>query len=240
MYSATNAPALLRVAIDGPVAAGKGSVARKVASRLNLVYIDTGAMYRTAALLAQRAGVSPDAESEIVALLKKVTLDQRTPNDQEQDGRLTTVLLDDEDISWKIRTKEVSALTAKVAALAEVRKVLVQKQQEIAANRSVVMEGRDITYKVLPNAELKIYLTASEEVRARRRHEQLLTTGEDSTLEQALKELRERDKLDMQRETDPLKIVDDAWVLDTSKLTIDQVVDDIVGRIMELPVQSSR
>ncbi|HEX7018253.1 MAG TPA: (d)CMP kinase [Patescibacteria group bacterium] len=219
------------IAIDGPVSAGKGTISKLTAERLGFVYIDTGAMYRMTALIAKRHQIDFAAEEELVAALRKTHMDMHTPNEDEKDGRLVTVTLDGEDVSWKIRTEDISIGSSKVASLPQVRAVLVEKQQQIAEGKNVVMEGRDITYRVLPNAELKIYLTASDVVRAKRRHLQLLAKGEDISFEEVYKELLERDERDMNRLTDPLKIVDDAWQLDTTDLAIEQVVELIVGRV---------
>jgi cytidylate kinase len=219
------------IAIDGPVAAGKGTVSKLVAERLGFLYVDTGAMYRVTALLGLRNNVSFDDEQGLATLIKKSVMDMRNPSDEEKDGRLTTVLLDGEDVSWKIRTEDVSDGASQVAQYPLVREQLVAKQQEIAAGKNVVMEGRDITYRVLPNANLKIYLTGSDIVRAKRRHTQLLTRGIDSSLDEVFADLVERDKRDSERATDPLKIVPDAWVVDTSELSIDEVVEVIVGRV---------
>lgn len=220
----------LHIAIDGPVAAGKGTVARLVAQRLGLLYVDTGAMYRTTALIALRNTVDPADELKVVELLKQSKIEMRNPLSEEQDGRLTTVLLNGEDISWEIRTEQVSQNSSKVASLKLVREHLVEKQQLIAQDQDVVMEGRDITYKVLPHATLKIYLTASAETRAKRRHYELQTRGQDVTFEQVYEELQQRDDRDMNRAVDPLKITEDAWVLDSSNLAIEEVVDLIVER----------
>jgi cytidylate kinase len=198
------------IAIDGPVAAGKGTVSRLVAERLGFVYIDTGAMYRMTALLAKRNGVDFEDETALVPLITAAHMDIHAPTEDERDGRLATILLDGEDVSWKIRTEEMSAGSSKVAQLAHVRSVLVEKQQAIAVGKSVVMEGRDITYRVLPQAQLKIFLTGSDIVRAKRRHSQLLTKGEDVSFEEVYKELIERDERDKTRATDPLKIIPEA------------------------------
>lgn len=219
------------IAIDGPVAAGKGTVSKLTAERLGFLYVDTGAMYRMTALLALRHGASLDDESALTELVKNSQMEMRNPTAEERDGRLTTVYLDGEDVSWKIRTEEVGSGASKVAQYQQVREQLVAKQQQIAASQDVVMEGRDITYKVLPNANLKIYLTASDIVRAKRRHMQLQTRGEDISLDEVYQELVERDQRDSTRSVDPLKIVDDAWVVDTSELSIDDVVEVIVGRV---------
>ncbi|MDQ3008598.1 MAG: (d)CMP kinase [bacterium] len=219
-----------QIAIDGPVAAGKGTVSKLVAERLDFLYVDTGAMYRVTALLAIRAGVSLDDEAALAQLVAKAHLEMRNPNEIERDGRLTTVILDGEDVSWKIRTEEVSASASRVAQYPAVREQLVAKQQAIAVSQDVVMEGRDITYRVLPHAQLKVFLTASDIVRAKRRHVQLMTRGQDISLEDVFHDLVERDKQDSTRSVDPLQIVEDAWVVDTSDLDIDEVIELIVAK----------
>jgi cytidylate kinase len=223
-----------QIAIDGPVAAGKGTVARLVASRLGFLYVDTGAMYRSAALIATRNGVSLEDEAAVAKLIASSELILRNPNDAENDGRQITVILDGEDISLAIRTEEMSKGSSIVSQFAQVRAELVKKQQLIAEKTSVVMEGRDITFRVLPEAQLKIYLDASTETRAQRRHQELLMRGVDATFESVHADLLERDKLDMGRIIDPLHITDDAWVLDTTNLTIEEVVEVIVQKVEEL------
>lgn len=219
------------VAIDGPVSAGKGTISLLVAEKLGFLYVDTGAMYRMVVLLAQKNGADVNDEPSLVSLIQQSKMEMNNPTVAESDGRLITVVLNDEDVSWKIRTQEVSGLVSSVARLAEVRKILVQKQQEIAQGQDVVMEGRDITYRVLPNAALKIYLTADETARAKRRHLQLEMRGELVSLEEVLQEIKARDRIDTSRETDPLQIVPDAWVVDTTDLEIDAVVNLIVDKV---------
>lgn len=218
------------IAIDGPVAAGKGTVSRLVADRLGFLYVDTGAMYRVAALLGIKAGVDLQDESTLVKLVGDANIEMRNPTSQEKDGRLTTVLVDDEDVSWEIRTEKVGQGASIVAAHPKIRQVLVKKQQQIAANQNVIMEGRDITHKVLPQAQLKIYLTGGETIRAKRRHLQLLTKGQDVSFEEVFTQLLERDQRDMNRKTDPLKIIPEDWVIDSSDFLIEQVVELIVGK----------
>lgn len=222
------------IAIDGPVAAGKGTISRLVADRLGFLYVDTGAMYRVTAWLGLQHGVDWNDEEGLVELIKKTKIEMRNPSDSEKDGRLTTVIVNGEDISWKIRTEDVSKGSSVVAAHPGVRKVLVEKQKLIAEGQDVVMEGRDITYAVLPDAQLKIYLTAGDTVRAKRRHVQLLTKGTNITFEEVYTELLKRDELDMNRNTDPLKIIPSAWVVDTSDLSIENVVEVIVGKVRVL------
>lgn len=219
------------IAIDGPVAAGKGTVSKLTAERLGFLYIDTGAMYRMTALLGLRRQISWEDEAGLVKLIEQSHMDMRNPNEEELDGRLTSVFLDGEDVSWKIRTEEVGQGASKVAQYQRVRQALVKKQQEIAAHQDVVMEGRDITYRVLPQADLKIYLTASDVVRAKRRHLQLQTRGQDVTFNEVFQEMVERDQRDSTRSVDPLQIVPGAWVFDTSELPIEDVVDVIVGKV---------
>ena len=218
-------PKTFQIAIDGPVAAGCSTVARLVAKRLKILYIDTGAMYRTIALLTMRNNIDLKDENKLAELAKKARIELLSPSPLEQDGRLITVLLDGEDISWQIRVDGIGKKAAIVAKHPKLRKVLVKKQQEIAAKNDVIMEGRDITYKVLPDADLKIFLTASEVVRARRRYIQGQSKGKVVTFQEIYQELLERDKQDMERDIDPLMITEDVMIIDTSDLTIGQAVD---------------
>lgn len=214
-----------QIAIDGPVAAGKGTVAKLVAKRLNFLYVDTGATYRVAAYLAKQAGINWADEAAVVKAAQAASIDMHNPTPIEADGRQTTVIVNGQDVSWAIRTEDIGRGASAVAKLPQVRAVLVEKQQAIAAAQDVVMEGRDITYRVLPQAQIKIYLTADATIRAHRRHQELLARGEDVTFDTVLADLLARDKQDIERATDPLKIVDGAWVIDTSQLDITAVVD---------------
>jgi cytidylate kinase len=223
-------PSFFQIAIDGPVAAGKGTVSRLVAERLDFLYVDTGAMYRVTAFLALKNNIDYADVDKLVAILKKTDIKMYNPTPDESDGRLTTVMVNGEDVSWKIRTEVVGLGASKVAQIKEVREILVEKQQLIANSQNVVMEGRDITYKVLPNAQLKIYLTGKDFVRANRRHLQLQNRGIDTTFNEVFMDLKDRDHLDMNRDADPLKIVGDAWMLDTSDLNIIKVVEMIVAK----------
>lgn len=229
-----NRTSYFHIAIDGPVAAGKGTVSRLVAERLGFLYVDTGAMYRMTAYLAHQHGVDFLNESAIVDLIKKSAMDMRNPNENEQDGRLITVFLNGEDVSWKIRTAEMSTGASHVSTLPEVRKILVEKQKEIAQGKNVVMEGRDITYRVLPDADLKIFLTANARARAERRLLQFQQKGIDTTLEKVMQDMAERDQRDMGRSADPLQIVPDAWQLDTSDKSIEDVVEEIVEKVQSM------
>ncbi len=227
MKSANN----FQIAIDGPVAAGKGTISRLVADRLNFLYVDTGAMYRVAALIGIRHKIDLNNQDALSPLVEKANIQMRNPSQDERDGRLTTVILDSEDVSWNIRTEEVSQGASKVAVHPKIRSVLVKKQQLIAKSQDVVMEGRDITYRVLPLANLKIYLTANDVIRANRRHHDLLTKGVSIGFEEVYKDLLERDHRDQTRSVDPLQIVPEAWVIDTSDLSIEQVVTLVVSKV---------
>ena len=221
-----------QIAIDGPVAAGKGTASRLLAEKLNFLYVDTGAMYRAAALLAIQNKLDFDQEDEIVSLIAKSELEMRNPEgDKEADGRLTTLILNGEDVSWAIRTTKCSDGASKVAVLGEVRKILVEKQKKIAQTQDVVMEGRDITFKVLPEADLKIFLTADLAIRAKRRHLQYLTKGINKSLEEVTAEVKERDDRDMGRQIDPLHPTADSWVLDSTHLSIREVVSLIADKV---------
>lgn len=225
-----------QIAIDGPVAAGKGTVAKLVAGRLGFLYVDTGAMYRALTLYSIRAGVDLNNEQTVVDILTKdkPKVELRVPSESEKDGRLCTVLLDGEDVSWKVRTEEVSHGVSVITQYGGVRDMITPLARRIAESQSVVMEGRDITSVVLPKADLLIYMDAKAEERAKRRHRELLMRGEDTSYEKVLAELNERDERDSHREIAPLKKVPGAWVIDTSNLGIDQVVDIIATRVKEL------
>ncbi|MEP7166955.1 MAG: (d)CMP kinase [Candidatus Woesebacteria bacterium] len=223
-----------QIAIDGPVAAGKGTVSRLIAKRLGFLYVDTGAMYRVSAYLAHTHNVPFESAEEVLKLVQQHKISMRPPTEEENDGRQCTVLLDGKDVSWKIRTETISQGSSIVASHKILRAELVRQQQEIAATQSVVMEGRDITFRVLPTAGLKIFLTATDTERARRRHMELLEKGQDVTFQQVHDDLLERDKRDMERDVDPLHVVSDAWVLDTSALSIEEVVQSVVTKVGEL------
>ncbi|MBP9700093.1 (d)CMP kinase [Candidatus Woesebacteria bacterium] len=225
---------IFQIAIDGPVAAGKGTVSRLVAKRLGFLYVDTGAMYRVSALLANRNSVPFEDDVKVLEVVQQHKISMRPPTEEENDGRQCTVLLDGEDVSWSIRTPVVSTGASIVATHKILRAELVRQQQEIAKTQSVVMEGRDITFRVLPDADLKIFLTAQDQERARRRHEELLGKGQDVSYNKVYEDLLSRDKRDMERDVDPLQIVPGAWVLDTTKLSIEAVVVAIVEKVEQL------
>jgi len=226
---------LLQIAIDGPVAAGKGTVAKILAKKLGITFIDTGAMYRVAALLGLREGLDLKKDEEkLVELVKKINI--RIESAPANKDIPCLVFLNGEDVSEEIRNLKVSWGSSVVATLPKLREVLVKKQQEMARGKNVIMEGRDITTRVLPAAPLKIYLTASQKERARRRFNQFRQKGVEITFQEALNETIKRDKQDTERKTDPLTIVPDAWVLDTTNLTVNQVVQKILEKIKEMEI----
>ncbi len=218
------------VAIDGPAGAGKSSVAKKVAKDMGLVYVDTGAMYRAVAYAALNNGVvieENQAKVEEIANRIEIELDYK-------DGILS-VYLDNEDISDKIRTPQISKGASAVATMAGVRKRLVQMQRDMAKRANIIMDGRDICSVVLPNADIKLFLTASVDERANRRYKELIEKGESCELEQIKADIAARDKNDSEREISPLKQAEDAMLLDTSDMTFDEVVEKIKKLVNELP-----
>lgn len=217
----------LNIAIDGPVASGKGSVAVELAKKLNILYIDTGAMYRACAYLVKKNKINPENEEKILELLSNNTIKLSQPNQNEQDGRLVTVKINDQDVSWKIRKEEISLLTSKISILKKVRTFLVDLQRKISQNNHIVMEGRDITTIVLPNAQVKIFLTAQAQVRAKRRWLQLKEKGEKHSYQEVLQQLKKRDYQDSHRKISPLKIAKEAIVIDSTNLTIQQIAKKI-------------
>lgn len=225
----------LQIAIDGPVAAGKGTVSKLLAEKLNILYVDTGAMYRALTLFIKENNIDWEDETAINKLIqtKKPLISLNKPQGNEIDGRLVTVLLNNKDVSWDIRTEKVSYGVSIITQYKIVRDYMVKKQQLLASQKSVVMEGRDITTRVLPHADLKIYLDANPEIRAKRRYEELLSKNQSVTFESVKKELIERDYRDSHRQIDPLSISSDAWILDTSNYSIDQVITLICSKLKE-------
>jgi len=213
------------IAIDGPVGAGKSSVAGEVAKKLDILHLDTGAMYRAFALKAIREGIELTDENALTALAEN-----NLPEVEYRDGSQLT-LLDGEDVSGLIRTEEISMATSTVSKYAGVRRAMVKKQQELAKKQSMLLDGRDIGTVVLPDATLKIYLTASPEARARRRFDQLTAKGEECIYEDILADVIKRDQQDMNREVDPLRPADDAQILDTTDMNQEQTVDNIIRRL---------
>lgn len=213
----------IKIALDGPAGAGKSTVAKAVAQKLDIIYIDTGAMYRTAALYMIRHGIDIKKEKEkLISHLDGIKMDIRHTE------RGQRMILGDEDVSDKIRTEEVSMGASDIAVIPQIRLKLVDMQRELAKSKSVIMDGRDIGTYVLQDAELKIFLTATPECRAERRYKELTERGVDCRLEDILKDILKRDKNDSEREFAPLKCADDAVYLDTTDLTRDEVIETIV------------
>ncbi|PFE04220.1 (d)CMP kinase [Bacillus cereus] len=212
----------ISIAIDGPAAAGKSTVAKIVAKELSYVYIDTGAMYRTLTYAALQQNVDIENEESLMEVLKNVNIEfQQGENTQ-------LVFLNNQDVSDAIRTPDVTNRVSIVAKHRLVREEMVRRQQALAEKGGVVMDGRDIGTHVLPNAEVKIFMLASVQERAERRHLENTKKGFASSLEQLKKEIAERDKLDSEREVSPLKKADDALELDTTSLSIEEVVREIM------------
>jgi cytidylate kinase len=221
----------LIIAIDGPSGAGKSTVAKRLARQLNYLYVDTGAMYRAIGLKALRDNPKLDDPSRIASIARGSAIELM---DSPEGCR---VFLDGDEITQAIRAEPVSQAASIVSGISEVRRVLVQAQQQMGASRNVVLEGRDIGTKVFPNANLKIFLDASERTRAQRRYEENVRKGVTLTLEETLAEINERDQRDSQRADSPLVRAEDAVYLDTSEKTIEEVLQDIV-RLVEARQQS--
>ena len=220
----------LQIAIDGPVGSGKSDISSRLAKELDLVYLYTGAMYRAVAWLSRQHNTAYKDEPAIVDLLMHHTIDLVPP--PKESSRSFAVTVDSTDVTDLLFTPENDRPASDVSTLPEVRKRMVARQQELAEGKRVVMEGRDIGYRVLPNAQLKIYLTASVEERAQRRLDQWVTKGiTNKTFEEALKETVERDTQDMNRPADPLKKLPDAWELDTTGLSQQEVIQKIKDEI---------
>lgn len=209
------------IAIDGPAGAGKSTIAKKVSDILNIEYIDTGAMYRalTYKVLKQEVGIND--EESIINLLKNTDIDFINGS----------IYLDNKIINEEIRLNNVSKNVSYIAIIEEVRKELVKKQQAMSKEKSIIMDGRDIGTVVLPNAKYKFFITASVEERAKRRYKDLLNSGEKSSIENLILEIKKRDNIDSNRKISPLKKADNAILLDTTDKTIDDSIDFIVSYV---------
>lgn len=212
----------IRIAIDGPAGAGKSTVAKIVAEKLGLVYIDTGAMYRAIAYGVISVGIKPEDEEKVACFAR-----EHEVSFSRQEGILR-VLLDGNDVSTEIRTPEIGAVASTVSAFLEVRSILGEQQRKLGAKGNVVMDGRDIGTNVMPDAELKVFLTADVKERAMRRFLELKDKGSDVHYQNILSEIAQRDEKDMQREHSPLKKADDAVNIDTTGLTISEVAAKII------------
>ena len=213
---------MIRIAIDGPGGAGKSSVAKAVARELGIIYVDTGALYRTIALNMLKKGISPSDTDAVIAELPNFTLELKFI-----DGK-QVILLDGKDVGDSIRTSEISMAASTVSAIKEVREYLLNTQRSIARDNSVIMDGRDIGTVILPYAEVKIFLTASPEARAKRRFDELTAKGQEVTYEKVYNDMIERDKNDSTRAIAPCVPAEDAIFLDNSKLNLEQTAKSII------------
>lgn len=210
------------ITIDGPAGSGKSTIAKLLSKRLGLIYIDTGAMFRAIALYMLEKGISSEDISEVKKGLASIKLDIIYENDEQQ------IILNGKNVNLEIRKPEISKLASRFATIPEVRTKLLKLQRELATQTAVVMDGRDIGTKVLPDASTKIFLTADVNVRAERRYRELLEKGEKVTFEDIIADIKDRDKRDSTRKVAPLTKAEDAVVVDTSALSIDEVVSHII------------
>ena len=218
---------MIAVAIDGPAGAGKSTIAKKVSENLGFIYVDTGALYRAVALGCINEGVSIGEPEKVKELLPKLDIRIIFFNGQQH------ILLNDKDVSEAIRAENVSMAASRVSALPDVRAFLLELQRSFAKSDNVIMDGRDIGTVVLPNAQVKIFLTASPEIRARRRMLQLQESGAEADFDKILFDIVQRDYNDTHRETAPLKAAEDAVTVDTTQMTLDEVAEKITGIIKE-------
>ena len=216
------------IALDGPAASGKSTLGRSVADALGFLFFDTGVMYRAITWIALQHDMDLSNESAVVSLAQTAQIDIRPPS--KNDGRACDVLIGDKDVTWDMRDGSVDANVSVVSAYAGVRKALSEQQRRIGLRGKVIMVGRDIGTVVLPEADLKIYLDASAEERARRRYDEIIARGEQANYDEILRKVIERDRIDSTRAVAPLRPAEDAVIIDSDKLTADQVLN----RVMEL------
>lgn len=218
---------MINVALDGPAGAGKSTVARGAAKELGYIYVDTGALYRTVALAAQRKNILGD-EEKIADMLSSITVELKFDDNGEQ-----KVYLNSEDVSSLIRTPEISMAASSVSQIPAVREFLLELQRSIARNNNVIMDGRDIGTVVLPNADVKIFLFASPECRAERRYKELIEKGEDVRYEDVLKDVNDRDYQDSHRKIAPLKPTEESVMADTTGKALPESIEMVVSVIKE-------
>lgn len=217
----------INIAIDGPSGAGKSTLARKLAAKLNFIYVDTGAMYRTIGLYIYRKGIDPKDVEKVASVLPEIKVELSFIDGEQR------VYLNGEDVSSDIRLHEVSQYASLTSAIPAVRAYLFDMQQTLAAENNVIMDGRDIGTVVLPNAEVKIFLTAKPEVRAQRRYNELLERGQEVDFDQILADVIRRDEQDMNRPVAPLKPAEDSVILDTSEYSFDQSLELLYNTVKE-------
>jgi cytidylate kinase len=217
------------IAIDGPAASGKSTVGGLLAARLGYIYFDTGVMYRAVTWVVLERGVAIEDEAGVTALAERLAIDVVRPT--ADDGRQYTVLADGQDVTWEIRRPEVDRGVSPVSAYPGVRSALTKQQRRIGSKGEIVMVGRDIGTVVLPDADLKIYLDARAEERARRRYREMLSRGESADYDSVLASVRRRDLIDSGRALAPLRAADDAVVIDTTSLKIDQVIERVFALV---------
>ncbi len=213
------------VAIDGPAGAGKSTIAKRVAKEKDFIYIDTGAMFRAMAIHFLRCGIAADDHEKISAAVKDINVTISYTNGEQN------VFLNGENVTGQLRTEEVGNMASASSVNGDVRKKLLELQRKLAASANVVMDGRDIGTVVLPDADVKVYLTASVEVRAQRRYKELLEKGQEADLEKIKKDIEERDYRDMNRDIAPLRQAEDAILVDSSNMTIEENVQAILALI---------
>lgn len=214
---------MYNIAIDGPAGAGKSTIAKQIAKRKGYIYVDTGAMYRAMALFLIESHVSPEEPEKISEKCLEADISIVYEKGEQ------VVLLNGRNVNGLIRTEQVSNMASVSSVNGDVRKKLVELQQKLAEKADVVMDGRDIGTCVLPNADLKIYLTASSEVRAKRRYDEMIARGEECDIDVIKKDIEERDYRDMHRDISPLKQAEDAVLVDSSDMTIEEVIEKIMG-----------
>lgn len=219
---------MISIAIDGPSGAGKSTISRKAAEKFGFIYVDTGAIYRTIGLASKIHGVDLNDKKAVIAMLPTLGIELKYAESGEQH-----MYLDGKDVSRDIRLPEVSMLASAVSAIPEVRAFLVEMQRDMARKSDVIMDGRDIGTVILPNADLKIFLTADVSDRARRRYEELRAKGVDKPFEEVLEEMKRRDEQDTERAAAPLRAADDAVLLDTSGNTLEESVAQVCALIAD-------
>ncbi len=216
------------VAVDGPAGSGKGTVTKRIEKELGFLNLDTGATYRCVALQVLRENVKLDNEEKIIKIANNINIKIDNTGDKD------IILLNGEDVSKEIRTKEVTEVVSQISSIIPVRERMVEVQRNLAKGKNVIVEGRDIGTVVFPNADVKIYLDASEEVRAKRRYEENVQNGINTTYEEVLENVKMRDYNDMHKKVGALKKANDAIIIDSTSLTIDQVVENIKNVVLQL------